>query len=84
KHKILGGELLKYHFPTVPINSKYEFEGLANRDSLSYIDTYGLAPSETKNAMLRGTLRYKLFRLDVFFLKLGFLKTDPENVQHNS
>ncbi|CAG8458444.1 9525_t:CDS:10 [Cetraspora pellucida] len=85
KHKILGGELLKSHFPTVPIDSKYEFEGLANRDSLSYIDTYGLAPLETKNAMLRGTLRYKGFSdLMYSFLKLGLLKTDPENVQHNS
>ncbi|CAG8504320.1 6374_t:CDS:10 [Dentiscutata erythropus] len=85
KHKILGGELLKYHFPNVPIDSNFEFEGLANRDSLSYIDTYGLAPLEAKDAMLRGTLRYKGFSdLMYSFLKLGLLETDPVNVQHNS
>ncbi len=35
-----------------------DFEGYANRDSLKYIDTYGLYGIET---MLRGTLRYKGF-----------------------
>ncbi|CAG8838509.1 4257_t:CDS:2, partial [Racocetra persica] len=59
KHNILDGELLKFHFPTVSIDSNFEFEGLANRDSLSYIDTYGLASLEIKDAMLRGILRYK-------------------------
>ncbi|CAG8612807.1 10909_t:CDS:10, partial [Funneliformis mosseae] len=45
KHQeISGRDLLKYHFPTVPIYPGFAFEGLANRDSLSYINTYGLAP----------------------------------------
>ncbi|RIB27086.1 Saccharopine dehydrogenase [Gigaspora rosea] len=80
QQKILGGELLKSHFPNVPIDSKFEFEGLANRDSLSYINTYGLAPLETKDAMLRGTLRYKGFSdLMYSFLKLGLLRTDPQD-----
>ncbi len=35
-----------------------EYEGYANRDSLSYLDTYGLKGIKT---MLRGTLRYKGF-----------------------
>lgn len=35
-----------------------EFEGYANRDSLNYIETYGLQGIKT---MLRGTLRYKGF-----------------------
>jgi len=35
-----------------------EFEGYANRDSLKYLETYGL---EGVTTMLRGTLRYKGF-----------------------
>ncbi|CAI2161774.1 19390_t:CDS:10 [Funneliformis geosporum] len=76
-HEISGKQLLKYHFPTVPIYPGFAFEGLANRDSLSYINTYGLAPLSTKSAMFRGTLRYKGFSdLMYSFYKLGFLDTE--------
>ena len=59
-HNIPGSDLLKNHFPNVPIYNGFAFEGLANRDSLTYVDTYGLAPIENKQAMFRGTLRYKV------------------------
>ncbi|RIA90080.1 Saccharopine dehydrogenase-domain-containing protein [Glomus cerebriforme] len=78
KHQEIPGEaLLKSHFPTVTIYPGFVFEGFANRDSLSYINTYGLAPLETKSAMFRGTLRYKGFSdLMYSFYKLGFLDTN--------
>ncbi|PKC09641.1 alpha-aminoadipic semialdehyde synthase [Rhizophagus irregularis] len=80
KHQeIPGGALLKSHFPTVTIYPGLVFEGFANRDSLSYINTYGLAPLETKSAMFRGTLRYKGYSdLMYSFYKLGFLDTNTE------
>ncbi|CAG8578441.1 4678_t:CDS:2, partial [Scutellospora calospora] len=85
RQEIPSSELLKSHFNTVSIDSKYEFEGLANRNSLSYIDTYGLAPLETMDTMFRGTLRYKGFSdLMYAFYKLGLLETDRSNVYHNS
>ncbi|CAJ0746866.1 11509_t:CDS:10 [Entrophospora sp. SA101] len=51
--EIPGGDLLKSHFPSVLTYPGFAFEGLANRNSLSYIDTYGLSPLETKKAMFR-------------------------------
>ncbi|CAG8586916.1 7755_t:CDS:2, partial [Paraglomus occultum] len=69
-----GSELLKNHFPNVPIYNGFAFEGLANRDSLAYVDTYGLAPIENKRAIFRGTLRYKGFSdLMYSFVNIGLL-----------
>ncbi|OMJ09981.1 Alpha-aminoadipic semialdehyde synthase, mitochondrial [Smittium culicis] len=42
----------------VEIEGSFSFEGLANRDSLSYVDVYGLDLQEL-DSMLRGTLRFK-------------------------
>ncbi|CAJ0857661.1 5576_t:CDS:10 [Entrophospora sp. SA101] len=76
--EIPGGDLLKSHFPSVLTYPGFAFEGLANRNSLSYIDTYGLSPLETKKAMFRGTLRYKGYSdLMYSFYKLGLLDTKP-------
>lgn len=55
--EIPGPELFANHHP-VPVEGvpgHRELEGYPNRDSLSYVDLYGLAGVET---MFRGTLRY--------------------------
>lgn len=55
--EIPGPELFLNHHP-VPVEGvpgHHELEGYPNRDSLSYIDVYGLKDIET---MFRGTLRY--------------------------
>jgi alpha-aminoadipic semialdehyde synthase len=44
----------------VHIYKGFNFEGIANRDSLKYIDIYGLNPNDMET-MFRGTLRYKGF-----------------------
>lgn len=61
KHYIPGKDLLKEHFSTVPVPTKgFAFEGVANRDSLSYIDTYRLGKLSDMDTMFRGTLRYQV------------------------
>jgi len=57
KMEIAGENLLKEYFPDVPISNILKFEGLANRDSLPYIETYGLGKLENLQTVLRGTLR---------------------------
>ncbi|KAG0260345.1 hypothetical protein BG011_001946 [Mortierella polycephala] len=81
-HEIAGKDLMKKHFPDVPIYPGFNLEGLANRDSLSYADTYGLGPVEKLDTMFRGTLRYKGYAdLMYSFNRLGLLNT--ENSQQN-
>jgi alpha-aminoadipic semialdehyde synthase len=61
KHQIPGTDLLKEHFSTVPVPTKgFAFEGVANRDSLSYIETYNLGTIKDMDTMFRGTLRYQV------------------------
>jgi alpha-aminoadipic semialdehyde synthase len=57
--EIPGSELLNNAID-VPIFKGYSFEGLANRDSLSYIHKYNLDENQLQT-MFRGTLRYKGF-----------------------
>ncbi len=45
----------------MPLYRGFNFEGLPNRDSLKYIELYGLNASELET-MFRGTLRYKVSR----------------------
>jgi saccharopine dehydrogenase (NADP+, L-glutamate forming) len=54
--KVVGilGEDLFAHFEIVRIEGLGEFEGYPNRDSLGYIETYGIRGTRT---MFRGTLR---------------------------
>ncbi|KAI8391256.1 Saccharopine dehydrogenase-domain-containing protein [Radiomyces spectabilis] len=77
KHAIPGQSLLKDHFPV--IKTPYEgftFEGLANRNSLGYAETYGLGPLSEMDTMFRGTLRYQGYSdLLYAFKKLGFLES---------
>jgi alpha-aminoadipic semialdehyde synthase len=59
---------------TVDIYQGFAFEGIANRDSLSYIHQYGLSPNI--NTMFRGTLRYKGYAHLVHQLRtLGLLSS---------
>ncbi|KAF7721008.1 hypothetical protein EC973_005558 [Apophysomyces ossiformis] len=80
KYTIAGRDLLRDHFPVVrtPFQG-FVFEGLANRDSLSYVDTYGLGDLKDMDTMFRGTLRYQGYSdLLYAFRKLGFLdQTSP-------
>jgi alpha-aminoadipic semialdehyde synthase len=48
--------LLLQGFPDVPLSNVLRFEGLANRNSMSYAETYSLEDKELRT-MLRGTLR---------------------------
>ena len=49
-----GPELFTHHWP-VEVPGCGTFEGYPNRDSMGYVDTYGLKDAHT---MFRGTLRY--------------------------
>ena len=60
----------------MPLLRGFAFEGVANRDSLSYLPEYGL-PSDLPT-ILRGTLRYPGFaRVVRCFRTLGLLSLEP-------
>jgi alpha-aminoadipic semialdehyde synthase len=72
--EVPGSELFASAIP-VPIFNGFSFEGLPNRDSISYIDTYNLDSTKLKT-MFRGTLRYKGFsELMYLFSKIGLFDT---------
>jgi alpha-aminoadipic semialdehyde synthase len=72
---IPGNQLLNNAID-VPIFKGYSFEGLANRDSLSYIKTYQLDDQHLQT-MFRGTLRYKGYsKLMHLFGRMGLLNLD--------
>lgn len=54
--EIPGESLLLQNFPDVPLSNVLRLEGLANRNSMHYADTYSLKNEELRT-MLRGTLR---------------------------
>ncbi|TNY24064.1 Saccharopine dehydrogenase-domain-containing protein [Rhodotorula diobovata] len=73
---IPSDKLLSQNFPHVPLLRGFAFEGVANRDSLSYLPEYGL-PSDLPT-ILRGTLRYPGFaRVVRCFRTLGLLSLEP-------
>lgn len=51
----------------VDIFKGFNFEGLPNRDSLKYIDLYGLNANRMQT-MFRGTLRYKVIHFLILIL----------------
>lgn len=55
--EIPGKSILREHFPNLPISNVLKLEGIANRDSLPYGDTYDLGPIEKVRTLFRGTLR---------------------------
>ncbi|KAJ1920969.1 hypothetical protein H4219_001022 [Mycoemilia scoparia] len=74
---IEGTNLMKQHFSNVPLYKGFAFEGLANRNSLDYVDVYGLNIDHL-NTMLRGTLRFKGYAdLMEGFRRLGLLDPSP-------
>ncbi|KAG9033233.1 hypothetical protein FRB95_000412 [Tulasnella sp. JGI-2019a] len=78
--RIAGSDLLSSHVPSVPLFNGFALEGLANRDSLPYAETYGLGPVEGLHNLFRGTLRYKGFSgtLDAM-RRLGLLSSANED-----
>ncbi|GAA5862042.1 hypothetical protein JCM8547_001567 [Rhodosporidiobolus lusitaniae] len=69
---IPGPQLLSQYFPSVPILPGFNFEGVANRNSLPYLKEYGL--EEDLPTILRGTLRYPGFARQVdAFKRIGLL-----------
>ena len=73
----IGGNDLFQNKRNVEMFKGFAFEGLANRDSLSYIEKYNLDDSVLQT-MFRGTLRYKGYsELMDMFSKLGFLDQHP-------
>ncbi|KAJ3196917.1 hypothetical protein HK101_007282 [Irineochytrium annulatum] len=68
-----GTELMRSAVP-VEINQAFALEGLPNRDSLSYLETYNLGSGDNVDTMFRGTLRYKGYaELMGAFNELGLL-----------
>ncbi|KAG8910593.1 hypothetical protein FRC01_006246, partial [Tulasnella sp. 417] len=81
KHQSISGQsLLSSYFPSVPLVRGLALEGLANRDSLPYAQTYGLGSVDSMWDVFRGTLRYQGFSrvLDVF-REIGLLSTSPKD-----
>ncbi|KAF9236788.1 Saccharopine dehydrogenase-domain-containing protein [Melanogaster broomeanus] len=77
---IPGEKLLSNYFPDVPISNVLKLEGLANRDSLPYADTYDLGTLDSLRTVLRGTLRYPGFAdLVHSFKAIGLLDADPSS-----
>lgn len=73
---IAGPDLLRENFPSLPLLRGLALEGVANRDSLSYLSQYRL-PSDLPT-ILRGTLRYPGFsRVVDAFKRIGLLNTEP-------
>ena len=71
--RIEPGTLLS-HAVDVPIFKGFAFEGLANRNSLQYVDEYQLGNLMDVDTMFRGTLRYKGYsELMNAFVRLGFM-----------
>ncbi|KAI6122567.1 Saccharopine dehydrogenase-domain-containing protein [Pisolithus croceorrhizus] len=61
--EIPSEDILRKYFPDVPVpeGAALKFEGIANRDSFPYVETYGLGDSGKLRTVLRGTLRYPGF-----------------------
>lgn len=55
--EIPGEKNLRSGFPSVPVSDVLKLEGVANRDSIPYVDTYQLGKLEDLRTVLRGTLR---------------------------
>ncbi|CAE6447590.1 unnamed protein product [Rhizoctonia solani] len=81
KHiNIPGNELLESYFPDVPLAKGFALEGLANRDSLGYAETYKFGSVDEMRSLFRGTLRYKGFA-DIMrmFSEVGLLSNKEED-----
>ncbi|EMD35803.1 hypothetical protein CERSUDRAFT_52831 [Gelatoporia subvermispora B] len=76
KYHLEHDELLTHYFPDVPLSDVLKFEGVPNRDSLSYASVYGLHSLQQLRTLLRGTLRYPGFcRLMGMFKAIGLFES---------
>lgn len=57
---IPGEFILRDHFPSLPLSDVLKLEGIANRDSLPYAETYDLGPVDGLRSLVRGTVRFVL------------------------
>jgi alpha-aminoadipic semialdehyde synthase len=55
--EIRGARILKDSFADLPISDVLKLEGIANRDSLPYAETYSLGTVDKLRTIVRGTLR---------------------------
>lgn len=55
--EIPGEKNLRSGFSDVPVSDVLKLEGIANRDSIPYADTYQLGKPGDLRTILRGTLR---------------------------
>ncbi|KAI6014540.1 hypothetical protein PISMIDRAFT_89188 [Pisolithus microcarpus 441] len=84
--EIPSEDILRKYFPDVPVpeGAALKFEGIANRDSLPYVETYALGDPGKLRTVLRGTLRYPGFSdlMDAFktigLLSLSSLPPHPQ------
>ncbi|KAG6328213.1 hypothetical protein ID866_10876 [Astraeus odoratus] len=84
--EIPSEDLLRRYFPNVPVEGgeALNFEGIANRDSLPYVGTYGLGEMSGLRTVVRGTLRYPGFAdLMDAFKSIGLLSLTPPS-SHSS
>ncbi|KAI0086800.1 Saccharopine dehydrogenase-domain-containing protein [Irpex rosettiformis] len=73
--EIAGKDILKEGFSDLPISDVLKLEGIANRDSLPYAETYSLGKLDSLRTIVRGTLRYPGFSaLMHAFKSLGLLE----------
>ena len=78
----IPGEELFNNCHVEPVPELGDFEGYPNRDSLQYIDIYGLKGIKT---MLRGTLRYPGWCKTMYNIRqLGLLELDEEQLHDMS
>lgn len=71
-----GPDLFLHHWP-VDVPSMQRFEGYPNRDSMEYVETYGLQKAQT---MFRGTLRYPGWSVCLkLVVDLGLLDQTPRS-----
>jgi len=78
-HEIAEPNLLRHRFDDVPVSNVLRLEGIANRDSMPYAETYGLGRLNELRTVLRGTLRYPGFcGLMQSFKDIGLLEFEPK------
>ncbi|KAI0338108.1 hypothetical protein BDW22DRAFT_1409660 [Trametopsis cervina] len=75
-HTIPGARLLARPFADLPVSDVLRLEGIPNRDSLPYAETYALGDVSALRTLVRGTLRYPGFSaLMHAFKAIGLLDT---------
>ncbi|KAJ1915090.1 hypothetical protein IWQ60_008570 [Tieghemiomyces parasiticus] len=80
QHQVAGSRLMAARFPHIPLYPGFALEGLANRDSMQYVDTYGLGPAAGMRTMFRGTLRYQGYAELMHALTgIGLLNAEPSS-----